>query len=580
MKNNIVETIKERLDITELVRQYVPHLKKAGKTWKACCPFHQEKTPSFTVNSEKGLYYCFGCQEGGDIFAFLMKAENLSFNEAVRKLAETAGVEYQPLAELSGEEKKRVEARKLMDFAKKFYHKNLMSAGGEFARNYIKERNLTKETAVKFELGFAKNDATDLCKNADASGYKARDLKENGLCVLTDYGARDYFRGRLMFPIINPRGETIGFGGRILGDGSPKYLNSPETRLFNKSRVLYGLNFAGPVIRKEGRAVLLEGYMDVIACHQAGVENTVAPLGTSLTPDHAKLLKRYTDEVVVLFDPDSAGVKAALRGALILISEGLYVKVASLSEGLDPDEYLSKYGKEKFDEVLADAQDLIEFHTGLLLKSRKLPLGPQDKTALISELVETIHKQPDEIVRREWVKYAAEQIGVDEKLVLERAAQPSAAGRFPPRQTAPVKKAALNPAEENLITWLLKFPVHLNQCTDLTPEHFENATMRSIFQELQLVHKENPLTDNAAEAVIQKLPDLKNEVIRLSLLELPQDFTPQRDIASCAKTLNRVRLERELSKVQQQIKRAGTGQVPPEIMKHFLELQNKLKTQR
>ena len=342
MQENLAEKIKQRIDLVEFVRQYVPHLKKAGKTWKACCPFHKEKTPSFTVSSEKGLYYCFGCQEGGDIFDFLMKMENLSFNEAVRKLADIAGVEYRPQGGFSAAEQQRINARKMLDWAKGFYHKNLMSAGGEFARNYVKGRGLTKETVQKFELGFAKNDAVGLCKAAQANGYTAQQLKDVGLCVQTAYGARDYFRGRLMFPIINQRGETVGFGGRILADGEPKYLNSPETLLFSKSHVLFGLNFAGPAIRKAGRAVLLEGYMDVIACHQAGFENTVAPLGTSLTAEHAKLLKRYTDNAVVLFDPDAAGIKAALRGALVLIEKGLFVKVASFSDGLNPDEYLAK----------------------------------------------------------------------------------------------------------------------------------------------------------------------------------------------------------------------------------------------
>ena len=270
MQENLAEKIKQRIDLVEFVRQYVPHLKKAGKTWKACCPFHKEKTPSFTVSSEKGLYYCFGCQEGGDIFDFLMKMENLSFNEAVRKLADIAGVEYRPQGGFSAAEQQRINARKTLDWAKGFYHKNLMSAGGEFARNYVKGRGLTKETVQKFELGFAKNDAVGLCKAAQANGYTAQQLKDVGLCVQTAYGARDYFRGRLMFPIINQRGETVGFGGRILADGEPKYLNSPETLLFSKSHVLFGLNFAGPAIRKAGRAVLLEGYMDVIAVNQAG----------------------------------------------------------------------------------------------------------------------------------------------------------------------------------------------------------------------------------------------------------------------------------------------------------------------
>lgn len=583
MQENLAEKIKQRIDLVEFVRQYVPHLKKAGKTWKACCPFHKEKTPSFTVSSEKGLYYCFGCQEGGDIFDFLMKMENLSFNEAVRKLADIAGVEYRPQGGFSAAEQQRINARKTLDWAKGFYHKNLMSAGGEFARNYVKGRGLTKETVQKFELGFAKNDAVGLCKAARANGYTAQQLKDVGLCVQTAYGARDYFRGRLMFPIINQRGETVGFGGRILADGEPKYLNSPETLLFSKSHVLFGLNFAGPAIRKAGRAVLLEGYMDVIACHQAGFENTVAPLGTSLTAEHAKLLKRYTDNAVVLFDPDAAGIKAALRGALVLIEQGLFVKVASLSDGLDPDEYIAKYGKEKFEEVLDRAQDLIAFHTRLQLDLYPRPLDPQAKTAVVSELTETLLKQPDPIVRREWAKYVAEQTGVDEELVLERLrGREQAAARFQQRFNASRAPSAapqaehFNAAEENLVGWLLRFPQYALGCEELAPQ-FDSRALGELLQALCRAAAENPAPEGFADRVSALAPAQHKLAVRLCMQELPRDFQPQRDIASCKKAVEREALQRQLAAVRQQIKTAGAGQVPAQLLQQMTQLQNKLK---
>ena len=583
MQENLAEKIKQRIDLVEFVRQYVPHLKKAGKTWKACCPFHKEKTPSFTVSSEKGLYYCFGCQEGGDIFDFLMKMENLSFNEAVRKLADIAGVEYRPQGGFSAAEQQRINARKTLDWAKGFYHKNLMSAGGEFARNYVKGRGLTKETVQKFELGFAKNDAVGLCKAAQANGYTAQQLKDVGLCVQTAYGARDYFRGRLMFPIINQRGETVGFGGRILADGEPKYLNSPETLLFSKSHVLFGLNFAGPAIRKAGRAVLLEGYMDVIACHQAGFENTVAPLGTSLTAEHAKLLKRYTDNAGVLFDPDAAGIKAALRGALVLIEQGLFVKVASLSDGLDPDEYIAKYGKEKFEEVLDRAQDLIAFHTRLQLDLYPRPLDPQAKTAVVSELTETLLKQPDPIVRREWAKYVAEQTGVEEELVLERLrGREQAAARFQQRFNASRAPSAapqaehFNAAEENLVGWLLRFPQYARGCEELAPQ-FDSRALGELLQALCRAAAENPAPEGFADRVSALAPAQHKLAVRLCMQELPRDFQPQRDIASCKKAVEREALQRQLAAVRQQIKTAGAGQVPAQLLQQMTQLQNKLK---
>ena len=582
MNNNLTEQIKDRLDIVEFIRQYVPDLKRAGKTYKACCPFHKEKTPSFTCSSEKGLFYCFGCQEGGDIFAFLMKMENLSFNEALEKLAGLAGLEYKPARPMTGEELRRASVRRLLDFAKAFYHKNLMGAGGERARAYVKERNLTKETCEKFELGLALNDATALARAAKPAKYTDKDLKDAGLCVITPYGARDYYRNRLMFPIINQRGDTVGFGGRILGEGEPKYLNSPETVLFTKSHVLYGLNFAGPAIRKAGRAVLLEGYMDVIACHQAGADYTVAPLGTSLTEEHARLLKRYTDNVIVLFDPDAAGIKAALRGALILIERGLFVKVASLPEGLDPDEYIAKYGKESFENILNQAQDLIAFHTGLQLDLYPQPLQAQDKTRIITELAETIAKQPDEIVRREWAKYVAEHVGVDEQLVLERLRKPTPlAPGFQRRKPAPaVQQPAASAAEEDLLSWLLKSPEHIVLCSELTQEDFSTPGAWRMFEAIVQAHTQNPAAQDLTEAAAGYAPEQKNELVKLAMLQTPADFNPARDIAACVAKLEQAGLHKRLEAVKRQMKQLGAGKVPPEIIQKYMQLQNKLKKYR
>ena len=578
MNNNTVELIKERIDIAELIRQYVPSLKRAGKTYKACCPFHKEKTPSFTCSSEKGLFYCFGCQEGGDIFAFLMKIENLSFNEALEKLAAMAGVEYKPQRPLTAEEQRRAKVRKVLEFAKTYYHKNLMSAAGSHARAYVKKRNLTKETCEQFELGLSFNEPGTLARAAKQAGYTEQDLKEAGLCAATSYGTRDYFRGRLMFPIINQRGDTVGFGGRILGEGEPKYLNSPETVLFTKSHVLYGLNFAGPAIRKSGVAVLLEGYMDVIGCHQAGVAYTVAPLGTSLTEDHARLLKRYTDNVIVLFDPDAAGIKAALRGALILIERGLFVKVASLPDGLDPDEYIAKEGKEAFENILKNAQDLIAFHTKLQLESCPQPLGAQDKTRIVSELAETILKQPDEIVRREWAKYVAERVGVEEALVLARLKKPMGLQPLAKRaaSTQTIVSPA-NPAEEELIAWLLRAPEQINCCTQLTAAHFSTPGMWKMFEAVRQVAGQEVDKNAFAGQVAALVPEKKNELIKLAMQEPPADFDAPRDIAACAQRLQQAAYHKRMKEVQAQMKRLGAGNVPPEMIQEYMQLQQKLK---
>ena len=583
MNNHLIEEIKDKIDIVDLVRQYVPGLKRAGKHYKACCPFHKEKTPSFTCSSEKGFFYCFGCQEGGDIFGFLMKMEHLSFNEALQKLAQQAGVEYRPARPETAEEIRRAGARKVLDFAKSYYHKNLLSQAGEHARAYVKKRALTKETCIKFELGFSKPGGTDLAQAARKTGYTDEDLKTAGLCASTQYGLRDYFRGRLMFPIINQRGDTVGFGGRILAEGEPKYLNSPETVLFTKSHVLYGLNFAGPEIRKAGRAVLLEGYMDVIGCHQAGVGYTVAPLGTSLTEDHARLLKRYTDNVIVLFDPDEAGIKAALRGALILIERGIFVKVASLPEGLDPDEYIIKYGKEKFEQVLDHARELIEFHTQLQLQAHPQPLGAQEKTKIISELAQTLAKQPDEIVRQEWAKYVAEQVGVEEQLVLARLKQilrTSGVGSVQTPIQASVNPLGTHNAEEDLLAWVLKSPQHLILCAELTEQDFSTPALWKLFSAMVKAHAQHPEAEDLSSLLEEYAPEQKKEIIKLALLPVPADFEPARDIGACAAKLVTTGLNKQLKQIKQKMKIYGTGDVPPEVFQQYVAIQNKLKKYR
>ncbi len=581
VKTDIVEQIKDRLDIVEFIRQYVPGLKRAGKTYKACCPFHHEKTPSFTCSSEKGLFYCFGCQEGGDIFAFLMKMENLSFREAVQRLAREAGLEYKPTQALTPGEQRRADVRKVLDYARRYYHQFFLSRAGEQARTYVKSRNLTKETCQHFELGLSPAPGV-FTREAKQNGYTEEILKEAGLCIQTDYGLREYFRNRLMFPIFNHRGDTVGFGGRILGEGEPKYLNSPETILFTKSHVLYGLNFAGPAMRKAGRAVLLEGYMDVIGCHQAGVEYTVAPLGTSLTAEHAKLLKRYTQNVIVLFDPDEAGLKAALRGAQILLQEGLFVKVASLPDGLDPDEYIAKYGKEAFETILDQAQELIAFALERQLAGQAQPLSAQAKTTLVTELAQLMRLQPDEIVRREWVKYVAERLNVEEQLVLQRLQRTQQAAAFakriPAQSTARTAKTPA--AEENLLAWLLRSPQHVVLCDQLTQTDFSSPHTWQIFNTLVQAHAANPQLENLTDAAAQLAPEHKNEIIRLALLPTPDDFQPARDIAACVAQLEQTGLQQQLQAVTRQMKTYSTGNVPPEVFQTYMNLQQKLKKYR
>jgi len=570
MENNIIEQIRQNVDLLELIKEYVPSVKRSGRTYKACCPFHREKTPSFSISPDKGLFYCFGCQAGGDIFEFLMRIENLSFNEAARKLAQRAGIEWKPQQELSEEEKKRALYYKIMSFAKDFYQEQLLSSQGNVARNYLEQRNLTKETSEKFNLGLSLFNG--LGAKAKLQGFSEQDLKTLGLI---NYTGNDYFKNRLMFPIFNHRGEVVAFGGRVLGEGQPKYLNSPETPLFSKSRILYGLNFAGPNIRKEDFVILLEGYMDVIGAHQAGVENAVAPLGTSFTAYHANILKRYTNQAVVIFDPDEAGIKASLRAALILVEQGLYVRVATLPAGLDPDEFITEYGAEEFKNIAKSAPDIMDFQINLLLKNAGLNMDAQTKTNIAAELSETINKQPDEIIKREWAKTAANRLNIDADIMLKKISKK-------PMQISvsnQVKETnKLEPKREaDLIKLLLWNPRYCQDCANLSQAHFENKDLWLLLEGITALYKQNPTLQEPAKPLIEQYPQLEALILNLTLETLPKGAKASVDIKTYVKNIEKAFLEKRIENLSARLKSFPAGQVPVELMQEKLELQKKLK---
>lgn len=571
MKENLVEQIKDKIDILDIVREHVPTLKRAGRIYKGCCPFHSERTPSFTVSPEKGMFYCFGCQTGGDLITFVMKAENLSFPEAAQKLADRAGIKWERTENLSADDVRRQAARKCMDAAREFYHKVLLSSDGNRIREYLKSRNLTKETAEKFQIGATPTDISGLVKTLVRAGFNEPLLKDLGLGGGFS-PMKDYFRSRLMFPIINHRGDTVGFGGRIVGEGEPKYLNSPETILFSKSKVLYGLNFAGPAIRKEEYAILLEGYMDVIACHQAGVENCVAPLGTSFAETHAKLLKRYSENAVILFDPDAAGIKASLRTALILIEQGMFVRVANLGpEGLDPDEYITKYGLESFKHVLDNATDIVTFRANLLIKD-PAALGPQEKSNIARELMDIVAKQQNAIIKAEWMKTIAERLNLDERILRAQLKPDTQAAR--PQAAQNSAQQAIE--EECLISWLIRSPRYVG-VTPLTAEKFENKNYLRLYQAIAREYAQNPVLEDMSEVLCQTETDLKDLIIKLSLQEPPKDYKPERDIKEMLKKIEKKYLKKQEAAISQKIKALGVGNAPAELLMLRNEIQRKLK---
>jgi len=573
----IIELIREKLDIVEIVREYVPSLKRAGRNYKANCPFHNEKTPSFTVNPDKQIFFCFGCSTGGDVFKFVMDIEGLSFPEAARKLAQKAGVEFgeERSHVLTPEDKERLDLKKVLTAAAAFYHKTLFSEAGEKARLYLGERRLSKATVEKFELGWAPAGGKALMDELKKAGW-SRDLAlKAGLITEREGGlVADTFRGRIMFPIRNQSGDTIAFGGRVLDpEGIPKYLNSPETVLFSKRRTLYGLHEALPNIRKSGRLLLLEGYMDVIGAHQHGVDWAVAPLGTNLTVEHSGLIKRYAKDTVVMFDDDRAGIQASVRAAEIFMEAGLYVRLANLGTGQDPDEYLNEYGREKFEEKLASASDPLDFRMNLFFKNRKTPPTSQEKAQAIALLLETVASQPDEILKSEWVKSLASRFGVEQASVLKQLRKaPVSPSREARRE--PARSADIPSIERGFLQLLLRDPSLIGQASALAPEDFSSELARKLFSGILELSAEEMA--KAPTALAARFPEDSALVLELAVADIGGGDSAVQNAAGAIRMLKKFSLQRRWKEMKTRMG-SLTGAELDEFRKLSAELKSSAK---
>jgi DNA primase len=418
---SLLNEIRDRISIATFIGERVA-LKRAGRNFKGLCPFHGEKTPSFNVNDEKQIYHCFGCGEGGDIFRFVMEFDGIGFTEAVRYLAGRAGVEIpsdvSPAEEAREQEveRKRRYFFRVNEIAREFFHQTLCdSPEAAGAREYLEARGIAKEIWTQHFLGYADKGWESLVGRLGA-GNAPLDLAENlGLLKQRSGGGQyDFFRDRIMFPIISPRDDVLGFGGRALedGDGIAKYVNSPDSPIYHKSNCVYGLNLAATAIRSNDQVVLVEGYMDLIALHQAGIENVVAPLGTAITPEHLKLLSRYTKNFVVVFDGDKAGTAATLRSLPIFIEAGLMPRVVALPDGEDPDTQVRKEGEVAFRGRLSKAPSLIEFFADRT--SKKLGQDAAGKSATVSKLIPMLRGMTDPMERRIYVSHIAQRLDLDE----------------------------------------------------------------------------------------------------------------------------------------------------------------------
>lgn len=478
--------MRSRNDIVDVIGGYV-HLQKKGSTYFGLCPFHNEKTPSFSVSPNKQMYYCFGCGAGGNVFTFLMQYENFTFGEAMKTLADRAGIAL-PEREMTDAQRREADKRtRLLEVNKeaaKYYYMLLRSPRGKRAHDYFTERGLSEQTMQKFGLGYSDQYSDDLYRYLRKKGYSDELLKESGLITIDEVrGGHDKFWNRAMFPIMDTRSRVIGFGGRVMGEGEPKYLNSPETMIFDKSRNLYGLHIARAT--RKPQLLLCEGYMDVIALHQAGFDNAVASLGTSLTTGHANLLKRYTKEVYLTYDSDGAGVKAALRAIPILKEVGITTKVINMCPYKDPDEFIKALGAEAYQERIDQAENSFLFEIRML-ESKYDMKDPESKTSFFHEVAGRLGTFSEELERNNYMEAVADRyrIGFDNlrKLVNQQAVQ-SGIVRPAPRKTGVNEKKkredGMKISQKFLLTWLVEDPGMFTKIKGLvSPEDFTEELYR------------------------------------------------------------------------------------------------------
>lgn len=491
--DELIEEVRSRNDIVDVIGGYV-RLQKKGSTYFGLCPFHNEKTGSFSVSPGKQMYYCFGCGAGGNVFTFLMQYENFTFGEAMQQLADRVGIEL-PQQEMTSAQKREADKRaRLLEINKEaamYFYRLLRSPRGQNAYQYFKKRELSDETMQRFGLGYSDQYSDDLYRYLRSKGYDDQILKETGLVTIDEVrGGHDKFWNRAMFPIMDVHNRVIGFGGRVMGDGEPKYLNSPETKIFDKSRNLYGLNIARST--RKNQLLLCEGYMDVIALHQAGFDNAVASLGTALTSGHANLLKRYTKEVYLTYDSDGAGVKAALRAIPILKEVGIVTKVINMRPYKDPDEFIKALGAEEYQKRIDEAENSFLFEIRIMESQHDMN-DPESKTAFYNEVAKKLLGFSEELERNNYIEAVADkyQIGFDNlrKLVNQLAMKDGLAREHMPLKTGihenKKKEDGMKQSQKLLLTWLIEDPRLFGKVEKLiTADDFTEELYHRVAQEL------------------------------------------------------------------------------------------------
>ncbi|MFH1369318.1 MAG: DNA primase [Elusimicrobiota bacterium] len=550
-----IEQIRLATDIVELVREYVPSLKKAGRNWKANCPFHKEKTPSFMVSADKGIFHCFGCNAGGDAFKFVMLTDNLTWPEAVSKLGKRCGIEIKETREDVVKKSDKQKIYDLLEQAADYYNRCLTDLPeSSNVKKYIRERGITEKTVEKFKIGYAQ--PKRLQAAAAKKGFSPEQLLAAGLITKTDRGTYfEYMSDRLVFPVFDTQGRVVAFGGRTLKNDEPKYLNTPETLVYSKSFHLYGLFQALPEIRETKEIIVLEGYMDVVVTHQEGSLNTVATLGTAFTQQHAGIINRYADKVFLMFDSDAAGNQAARRAAEILADSELSVKVANLPESQDPDEFILKHGKKEFLSFLGtNSRSMIDFITDQIYASNPSD-EPHAKAKKVAEMVPVINSIKNAVIRHEWVKICSEKFKTSEASIDAELKRFGRRDKLRPAQDAGGPKAGavtfVRTAEEEILQIVLSYPQYAQLINDGI---FRDDKLKNIFKFIS----KGLRADDIATHLDEKDTGWFTELV----MEEKNYSHPEQILLNLVKDIMQKDLESQRKELEKEVVMMMSGQIP------------------
>ncbi len=576
----LVEEIRERNDIVEVIGTYVK-LQKKGSSYFGLCPFHNEKSPSFSVSPDKQMYYCFGCGAGGNVFTFIMEYENYSFPEALKYLADRVGIKL-PEREYSEEEKRqqdlRMQVLEINKMAANYFYYQLRTESGAQAMQYLKSRQLDDETIKRFALGYSSKYSSNLYQYFKSKKISDELLKESGLFNVDEKnGMYDKFWNRVIFPILDVNNRVIGFGGRVMGDGKPKYLNSPETIVFDKSRNLYGLNIARAARKKY--LLVCEGYMDVISMHQAGFSNAVASLGTALTPGHARLMKRYTDNVLITYDSDEAGVKAALRAIPILKEAGLSTRVINMRPYKDPDEFIKALGTESFQDRIDKAQNSFMYEIGIIEKNYNRS-DPEGETSFEKEVASRLVVFKEKLERENYLKAVCRQYMIPEDgmrdMVIRLGSNEGIMAKhdtYTAKENTPIRKKRENgvrQAEKILLTWMIEDgDIYEKVSKFISPDDFVDPVFKDVAAKIYEQYETGQI--NPA-AIISSYMDtsMHNEIAAMFSAELSDSLNKlERE-----KTLNDTVIKVKKNSLDTKLDNATDARAMQDIINQQMKLNN------